>query len=118
MNLNTMSEVYAAQTQQALGFQLKSRTTGRLWKAIYKAPNGSFLITDINGTKDALVSGSEDRYEFADPRFDAAATRRHELNAKLAELMNKEAQQEQAIELLREEITEVENELDTLTDNF
>ncbi len=125
MNLNTMSEMYQTRTGTALGFLIKSRATGRLWTATHKTGLGQFVIADINRQKEALVSGSQDRYEFADHTNDSTGmtARRSELTERLAELTNKEGQLEADLETTRDSLTRIqddisaiENELETIID--
>jgi hypothetical protein len=108
MTLNQMSAMYNDQTQQALGFQLKSKQTGRVFTAVYKYSGDQYVIAPVGGGKASLVEANSDRYEFADTRFDQSAGKKQELSAKLSELINKEGALNARIEDLQEQINTLE----------
>lgn len=112
MTLNTMASMYSRTTNQALGFQLKSRQSGRIFIATFKTGNGMYVIAPVGDGKESLVDGDADRYDFADARFDLNAGRRQELSAKLADLINKSGTIEAELDAVNAEIETVELELD------
>ncbi len=102
MTLNEMAGMYQAVTGEGLGFEVKSIVTGRVMKVVMKTPMGKFLLVGTDG--EGLAKGDGNRYEFND----GSIIRRMELDAKVRDLMQKEA-------ALEAELFGVQALLDTVT---
>lgn len=90
------------------GFEVKSMATGKVWRVDMATSRGSFLL--VREDKEALVSGSADRYE----AVPSVPTREDEIRASLALLDTKEQELVDAIDQLEQDKQALEEELYTI----
>lgn len=120
MNLNDMSAQFSEKKGKAFGFGVKSLKTKKSFIAIGKSGVDGKIILQAVGDAKALflVSGTEDRYAFADATMaggttarNASEVRRGEINARITEIKARQT----AIETQLEGVTALEEENDDLT---
>lgn len=109
MKLSAIDTQVKTKTGQSFGFTVKSKETGAELKVITKTPSGKYLVVALTGKRkggEFLVDDTE-RYVLVDDATSKTAKRITEIKAELKR-MNGETQ------LLEEQMTELEAELEEL----